>query len=95
MDATVTVDLYEIADQLSYKNKLFLFKYLFNDLKEDDLTDIIQDNLDSCEIASCYEANDMLRNFTKEELINNLLSDYSIKEINEYLQTLNYKLNEN
>ena len=30
-----------------------------------------------------------------EELIDNLLSDYSIKEINEYLQTLNYKLNEN
>ena len=95
MDATVTVDLYEIADQLSYKNKLFLFKYLFNDLKVDDLTDIIQDNLDSYEIASCYEANDMLRNFTKEELIDNLLSDYSTKEINEYLQTLNYELNEN
>ena len=95
MDATVTVDLYEIADQLSYKNKLFLFKYLFNDLKADDLIDIIQDNLDSYEIASCYESNDMLRNFIKEELIDNLLSDYSIKEINEYLQTLNYKLNEN
>lgn len=92
MRADIEIDLYDIADQLKYTEKVALFKYLFQDIQSDDLGNIVFDNIDSSEIAVYYKADDMLRNFTKEELIDSLFSNYEDKEINEYLQTLNCKL---
>lgn len=92
MEVNCNIDIYNIIDQLKYQEKVLLFRYLFQDIQADDLGNIIFNNMDSGEIAVYYEADDMLRHFTKEELVDALLNNYSDKEINEYLQTLNYKL---